>query len=163
MVKFRFENPIITNTNRVRYGLHPRDPVKTPSGALTTVPVIAKLKPLGNARVEIRVHDETTPDSRAIPYGYNGCLLRYAWGPEPLTDRAALTQSILMTHLPYTLTLPPEASGSRAFPVQPAGRAATFWAAQCNSQRGDRIRFAVPDAQRWGGDTGGALCTCSAE
>ena len=113
MVKFRFENPIITNADRVRCGLHPRDTVKTPSGGPTTVPVLEELKPLGNARVEIRVHDETTPDSRAIPHGYNGCLVRYAWGPEPIADRALLTQSILMTRFPFTLTLPPEASGSR--------------------------------------------------
>jgi hypothetical protein len=113
MVKFRFENPVITNADRVRCGLHPRDPVKTPFGVPATVPVIEELKPLGNSRVEIRAHDETTPDSRAIPYGYNGCLLRYAWGPEPLTNHASLTQSILMTRLPYTLTLPPEASGAR--------------------------------------------------
>ena len=113
MVKFRFENPVITNADRVRCGLHPRDTVKTPSGEPTTVPVIAELKPLGNSRVEIRVHDETTPDSRAIPYGCNGCLLRYIWGPEPVTDRALFTQSILITRFPFTLTLPPEASGSR--------------------------------------------------
>jgi hypothetical protein len=113
MVKFRFENPIITNADRVRCGLHSRDPVKTSSGEPATVPVIEELKPLGNSRVEIRVHDETTTNSRAIPYGYNGCLLRYAWGPAPLTDRALFTQSILMTRFPFTLTLPPEAAGSR--------------------------------------------------
>ncbi|MDR2793973.1 MAG: hypothetical protein LBB61_10000, partial [Treponema sp.] len=83
MVKFRFENPKITNADRVRCGLHPRDSVKTPSGTPATVPVIEELKPLGNGRVEIRAHDEATPDSRAIPYGCNGCLLRYDWGPEP--------------------------------------------------------------------------------
>jgi hypothetical protein len=81
MVKFRFENPVITNADRIRCGLHPRNSVKTPIGVPATVPVIEELHPLGNSRVEIRAHDETTPDSRAIPYGYNGCLLKYAWGP----------------------------------------------------------------------------------
>jgi hypothetical protein len=63
--------------------------------------------------VEIRSHDEATPDSRAIPYGYNGCLLRYDWGPEPITDRALLAKSLLITRFPYTLILPPEAEGFR--------------------------------------------------
>jgi phosphoribosylformylglycinamidine (FGAM) synthase PurS component len=113
MVKFRFANPAITNADRVRCGLHPRDTVKTPVGDPATVPVIAELHPLGNSRVEIRAHDEATPDSRAIPYGYNGCLLRYAFGPERVTGHAALTQSTLMTRFPFTLVLPPEASGQR--------------------------------------------------
>ena len=113
MVKFRFENPVITNAGRVRCGLHSRDTIKTPIGGPATVPVIAELRPLGNSRVEIRAHDEHTPDSRAIPYGYNGCLLRYTWGPERVTGHAALTQSTLMTRFPFTLVLPPEASASR--------------------------------------------------
>jgi hypothetical protein len=76
MVKFRFENPVITNADRVRCGLHPRDPVKSPIGDPATVPVIEELRPLENSRVEIRAHDEASPDSRAIPYGYNGRLLK---------------------------------------------------------------------------------------
>jgi hypothetical protein len=66
------------------------------------VPVLEELKPQGNAHVE----------SRAIPYGYNGCVLKYAWDKEPVTDRKALTESKLITRFPYILDLPPEASGS---------------------------------------------------
>ncbi|MDR3351771.1 MAG: hypothetical protein LBO00_01880 [Zoogloeaceae bacterium] len=113
MVRFRFANPSISDADRVRCGLHPRDNTKTPIPDPTTVPLIAELKPLGNTRVEIRAHDEATPESHAIPYGYNGCLLRYAFGPGPITDLAALTHSTLMTRLLFTLVLPPEASGSR--------------------------------------------------
>jgi hypothetical protein len=103
----------VTNEDRTAIGVHNRDTTPTPLGPPSTVPVLEELKPLGNARVEIRAHDEKTPNSRAIPYGSNGCLLRYVWGKEPVTDYAALTHSILMTRLPYILTLPPEASGSR--------------------------------------------------
>jgi hypothetical protein len=85
--------------------------------------VIAELRPLGNSRVEIRAHDEATPDCRAIPYGCNGCLLKYTWWPERVTDYAALTQSTLMTRLPFTLILPPEVSGAYlTFPAPPCGR-----------------------------------------
>jgi hypothetical protein len=69
------------------------------------VPVIAELRPLGNSRVEIRAHDKATPDSRAIPCGYNGCLLKYAWGRN--ASQAVLTQSKLMTRLPFTHNPPP--------------------------------------------------------
>jgi hypothetical protein len=59
--------------------------------------------------VELRFHDEKTPESRAIPKGYNGCLLRYAYGPERITDRALLTTTKLMTRSPFTLNLPSDA------------------------------------------------------
>ncbi|MDR1986477.1 MAG: hypothetical protein LBP88_05835 [Treponema sp.] len=59
-------------------GVHHKDTIPTPSGEPATVPVLEELKALGNARVEIRAHDENTPGSRAIPYGYNGCVLKYA-------------------------------------------------------------------------------------
>ncbi|MFP3089118.1 hypothetical protein LQZ21_02185 [Treponema sp. TIM-1] len=102
----------VTNEDRTAMGVHNKDTIPTPSGVPATVPVLEELKPLGNARVEIRVHDEKTPESRAIPYGCNGCVVKYAWGKEPITDRDALTQSRLITRFPYTLDLPPEASGS---------------------------------------------------
>jgi hypothetical protein len=93
-------------------GVNNYDTTRTPLGEPPTVPVIEGLKPLGAARVEIRVHDEKTPGRRAIPKSYNGCVLKYAWGPAPITDLNALTHSKLATHFPYTLDLPPEAAGS---------------------------------------------------
>jgi hypothetical protein len=73
---------------------------------------ITNLKALGGFQVEIRFQDEAAPNSHAIPYGYNGCLLNYTVGTEKLTDYAALTQTKLMTHSPFVLTMPPEAEGN---------------------------------------------------
>jgi hypothetical protein len=101
----------VTNEDRTAMRLHNRDAIHTPIGKPATRAVITDLKPLGGFRVEIRYRDETTPESRAIPYGCNGCLLNYVWAQEKTADYAALTQTRLMTRSPWTLELPPEAEG----------------------------------------------------
>jgi hypothetical protein len=102
-------NKHMEDAAKARLGVHPGDPTHTPHPDPQTVPVIAELKPLGACRIEIRFHDEATPGSRAIPAGYNGCLLRYTYGPERITEAALLTRSQLMTRSPFTLNLPADA------------------------------------------------------
>ncbi|MDR1219866.1 MAG: hypothetical protein LBK73_09695 [Treponema sp.] len=58
--------------------------------------------------MKIWFRDEATPESRAIPYGDNGCLLFFTWGKEQASGISALTQTKLLTHSPFTLTFPPE-------------------------------------------------------
>jgi hypothetical protein len=101
----------VTNEDRTAMNLHNRDTTHTPVGKPATRALITDLKTLGGFRVEIRFQDEATPGSHAIPYGCNGCLLNYTWGPEKTTDYAALTQTRLMTRTPFVLDLPPEAEG----------------------------------------------------
>ncbi|MDR1147371.1 MAG: hypothetical protein LBK66_01955 [Spirochaetaceae bacterium] len=101
----------VTNEDRTAMNLHNRDTTHTPIEKPTTRALITDLKALGGFRVEIRFQDEATPDSHAIPYGCNGCLLNFVWGPEKVTDYAALTQTQLMTRTPFVLDLPPEAEG----------------------------------------------------
>jgi hypothetical protein len=101
----------VTNEDRTAMELHNRDTIHTPIGEPTTRPLISDIRPLGGFRVEIRFQDEATPTSKAIPYGNNGCLLNFTWGPERITNYAQLTQTKLMTRSPWTLTLPPEAEG----------------------------------------------------
>jgi hypothetical protein len=102
-------NKKMDDAAKARLGLHKGDPTHTSHPDPQTTPVIAELKALGACRVELRFHDEATPDSRAVPEGYNGCLLRYAYGPERITDRALLAQSQLMTRSTFVLNLPPDA------------------------------------------------------
>jgi hypothetical protein len=102
-------NKKMDDAAKARLGVRKGDPTHTSHPDPQTTPVIAELTPLGACRVELRFHDEKTPDSRAIPGGYNGCLLRYAYEPERITDRALLTQSVLMTRSPFVLNLPPDA------------------------------------------------------
>ena len=111
MVDFRFANPVIPDASRIECGLHAKDRVRTVIGAPSSRALITDIKALGGFRLEIRFQDEATPDTRAIPYGCNGCLLYYSWGAEKLLDYTVLKDTKLMTHNPFVLDLPPEAEG----------------------------------------------------
>ncbi|GHU02262.1 hypothetical protein FACS1894147_03770 [Spirochaetia bacterium] len=99
----------VTNEDRTAMNLHNRDTTNTAIGVPASRSLIIDLRSLGGFQVEIRFQDEATPESHAIPYGDNGCLLNFTWGTEKVTDYAALTQTQLMTRSPYVLSLPPEA------------------------------------------------------
>ncbi|MDR2417944.1 MAG: hypothetical protein LBD79_02695 [Treponema sp.] len=99
----------VTNEDRKAMNLHNKGKTHTAIGTPATRTLITDLKALGGFQAEIRFQDEATPNSRARPYGYNGCLLNYAVGAEKVTDYAALMQTKLMTHSPFVLSLPPEA------------------------------------------------------
>jgi hypothetical protein len=103
--------PPVTDADREAMGLHNRDTTRTTIPVPATRPVITELKPLGGFQVQVRFRDETTPDSKAVPYGDNGCLLYFTWGEEQVTDYDALLQTQLMTHNLWVLTFPPEARG----------------------------------------------------
>ncbi|MDR1095731.1 MAG: hypothetical protein LBL31_05030 [Spirochaetaceae bacterium] len=102
----------VTDDQRRDIGCPVHDTTRTRIGTPKTVPLLTSLRAMSGHAVELRFQDETTPDTTAIPYGMNGCLLNYAWGPEKIEDPALLKETALMTHTPYTLTLPPAAEGS---------------------------------------------------
>ncbi|GHU28626.1 hypothetical protein FACS1894172_02410 [Spirochaetia bacterium] len=99
----------VTNEDRMSMRIHNRDTIHSTIGIPTTRPVISDIRPLGGFQVVLRFQDEATPARKAVPYGYNGCLLNFTWGAERVTDYAALTQTQLMTRSIWTLSLPPEA------------------------------------------------------
>jgi hypothetical protein len=101
----------VTNEDRTAMNIHNKDTTHTPIGKPTTRVLITELKALGGFQTEIRFQDETTPNSRAIPYGMNGCLLNYTVSTEKATDYALLKDTTLMTHSLFTLSLGPEAEG----------------------------------------------------
>jgi hypothetical protein len=102
----------VTDAQRRDIGCPVHDTTHTRIGTPKTMARVTGLRAVGGHAVEIRFQDETTPDSTAIPYGMNGCLLNYAWGPEKIDDIALLKETALMTHTPFTLVLPPAASGA---------------------------------------------------
>jgi hypothetical protein len=99
----------VTNQDRLAMGLPIQDPTRTPIGEPKTRPLLTDLRALGGFEIEFRFQDEETPDSSANPYGMNGCLLNYTWGPEKVEDYALLKETRLMTRSPFVLSLPPEA------------------------------------------------------
>jgi hypothetical protein len=103
--------PPVTDEDRAAMHLRNRDKERTPVPAPSTRALLSEIKPLGGFRVEVRFYDEAKPRSRAIPYGYNGCLLCYALGDEKVSDYTALIRTQLMSRTPWTLTFPPESEG----------------------------------------------------
>jgi hypothetical protein len=101
--------PPVTNEDRTAMRLSNKDGTRTPISVPQTRPVITDIRALGGYQIQIYFRDEITPDSRAIPYGCNGCLLNYTWGRERVSDVAALKETQLMTRSPWVITLPPEA------------------------------------------------------
>jgi hypothetical protein len=99
----------VTDEDRTAMRIRNRDTTRSTIGVPTTRPVITDIKTLGGFQVELRFQDMATPGSKAIPYGFSGCLLHFVWGAERVADYAALVQGQLMTRSPWTLALPPEA------------------------------------------------------
>jgi hypothetical protein len=102
-------NRKMTDAQKAHLGIRIKDSTPTKVDVPQTRPVIAEVQSLGGFRERLHFHDEATPDSRAVPYGCNGCLVNYAWGTERVTDYNALTSTTLLTRSPETITLPPEA------------------------------------------------------
>jgi hypothetical protein len=101
----------VTRQDRIAMGLPIPDPTHTHIGVPKTRALITDLRTLGGFEIGIRFQDEETPESSAIPYGMNGCLLNFIWGPEKTEDYALLKETRLMTRSPFTLSLPSEAEG----------------------------------------------------
>ncbi|MDR2510420.1 MAG: hypothetical protein LBC77_07245 [Spirochaetaceae bacterium] len=104
-------NKKMRDEDKAYYGLHIADKTPTRRGSPHTAPVFAGVRALGSFRVEIHFHDESTPDSRAIPSDYNGCLLCYHFAEERTSDYTLLEHTALMTRAPYVLQLGPESEG----------------------------------------------------
>jgi hypothetical protein len=102
-------NKKMSDEQKSHLGIHIKDRTPTTVEEPQTRPIISEVQSLGGFRERLHFHDENTPESRAIPYGYNGCLINYAWGSERITDYHALTSTTLLTRSPETITLPPEA------------------------------------------------------
>jgi hypothetical protein len=103
--------PPVANEDRAAMGVRDKDTQRAPIGDPATRVVIVDVRALGGYQAKLWISDETTLESRAIPYGCDGCLLCFAWDDKEITDESLLTRTKLLTRLPFTLTLPP---GSRA-------------------------------------------------
>ncbi|MDR0784559.1 MAG: hypothetical protein LBE74_01575 [Treponema sp.] len=99
-------NPKVSDALRAELGVSVHD------GTRTTIPEPKKrpefsFKVLYLMRILINFWNQGS-ESRAIPYGYNGAAFCYV---AAVTDYNLLVKSVLLTHSPWTLVLPPEAEG----------------------------------------------------
>ncbi|MDR1399169.1 MAG: hypothetical protein LBJ41_04535 [Treponema sp.] len=113
MVKFRFANPIITDTTRVQYGLHVKDPTHTSHGIPTTRPDF-NIKNKDFRRLSINFHDQDS-NSKAKPCGVNGAVISWAVLDQPPSNIGALSSSVLATRTPHTLEFIEEERGKTVY------------------------------------------------
>jgi hypothetical protein len=106
-----FENGLITESQYRAFGLVPRDGTLTPVGNPTSRALLYEVTAVGGFAVRFHFRDEHVEHSQAIPYGCNGCLVYYAYGPEKIEDVAQLIKTKLFTASPARLELPPDAEG----------------------------------------------------
>jgi hypothetical protein len=102
-------NPNVTSAQRRELGITDHDESHTPIPEPQTRPEF-NFKVLDLLKIRIDFHDLGS-ESRAIPYGDNGAVFCYALSDALISDYALLTKTMLLTHSPWTLNLPPEARG----------------------------------------------------
>jgi hypothetical protein len=104
MVRFRLQNPVITDSDRLRMGLHVHDAVRTPAPLADSHPDFE----IDSSELRrLSVHFFAAGKKRgshAKPNGQHGVEIR--WGildqvPESIDD---LTHSAIETHSPFTLS-----------------------------------------------------------
>jgi hypothetical protein len=78
------------------------DSTRTPIGEPKTVPVF-RLVTKGPGHLTAPFSDETTPDSRARPYGMNGAVVSLTVADHPVTEVKELTRTELATRSPHQL------------------------------------------------------------
>ncbi|MDR2729907.1 MAG: hypothetical protein LBB81_03300 [Treponema sp.] len=109
MVRFRLQNPAVTDAMRIQLGLRARDTIMTTIPVPTTRPefsfVVRDLR-----RVLVRFQDQGS-DTRARPYGINGAVISYDVLDVPPADPEHLTRTTLATRTPYTLEFAEEERG----------------------------------------------------
>jgi hypothetical protein len=99
----------VTSDQRKDMGVNERESEHTSVPSPATRAIITDMRAIGGYQAKIWFRDELTPDSRAVPYGYSGCMLNYIWGKERVNDVTEMKNTVLMTRSPWTLTLPPSA------------------------------------------------------
>ncbi|MDR1644755.1 MAG: hypothetical protein LBS05_02865 [Tannerellaceae bacterium] len=101
MVRFRLNNPILTDADRIDLGLHVRDTTYTPVPVPETRPEL-DIKVLDVRRLKVAFRDQEN-EEKGRPYGVNGAVIVYAVLDEPPADVTALGRSVLATRTPHTL------------------------------------------------------------
>jgi hypothetical protein len=102
--------PAVTNADRDNMGVPNDDPVRTPIGVPKTRPefniVVKDIRTLS-----IPFHDQDT-ESRAIPYGLDGAVVRWVVQDKPATSfKELMANSALATRSPHTLVFTDEERG----------------------------------------------------
>jgi hypothetical protein len=95
-------------------GIPPIDLNPTHIGKPKTRPVFS-IEVMDTRFLALHFYDETTPDSRARPYGMNGAVVFYAILDHPPTSIRELTRTVLATRTPHLLHFEEEDRGKTVY------------------------------------------------
>jgi hypothetical protein len=102
-------HPAVTNEDRDNCGIPNDNPTRTPVPVPATRPefsiVVKDIRTLS-----LPFHDQGT-ESQAIPYGFDGAVIRWVVMDRPAASVKELTESHLATRSPYTLVFTDEDRG----------------------------------------------------
>jgi hypothetical protein len=113
MVRFRLQNPLVTEAMRVQLGLRPRDTVITVIPVPVTRPEFS-LRVRDLRRVQVRFQDQGG-DSRARPYGINGAVISYDVLDAEPSGPEQLARTTLATRNTYTIVFAEEERGKTMY------------------------------------------------
>lgn len=101
MVRFRFNNPAITDTDRVIAGLPPRDRVRTPHESVEErVDFTLELRGVREILVDFWIFGET---HKAKPQGYDGAVVIWDVLGTPPERPESLTRHTMASRTPYAI------------------------------------------------------------
>jgi hypothetical protein len=106
-------NKLMTDEQKLSYGIHPADTTHTPSPAPTTFPE-AEADTSVLRQLTIHFWDSATK-KRGKPHGVHGAEIRWAMLDAPPATEAALTHSDFDTASPFTLKFGEEDRGKRVY------------------------------------------------
>jgi hypothetical protein len=113
--EFLMHSSKITNTDRVRLGLHVPDTTRTPVGVPAHAPLFVLERTKVACRFLLRIMDSET-GKEAVPYGYNGAVVFYGVFDEPPSGPEKLPKSVLASTCIFPLNdFKPEEEGRRAY------------------------------------------------
>jgi hypothetical protein len=109
-------NPAVNDAQKEALGVPAYDETRAPIPEPTTRPEFGfKAVCLMPIRIDFRDQGSAR---RAVPCGYNGAACCYATADAAVSGYAALIKSVLLTHSPRTLPLPPDAEGKGRRPAR---------------------------------------------
>jgi hypothetical protein len=101
MVGFRLQNPQMTDSMRIEFGLRPRDAIRTPHIEVTEVVEFElKLRNIREVLVDFWVKGEK---SKAKPHGYDGIVLIWDILDTPPARPEDLTQHTMASKTPHAI------------------------------------------------------------
>jgi hypothetical protein len=113
LVRFRLQNPLVTDAMRVQFGLPPRDIIRTPHIEVAEVVEFElKLRNIREILVNFWIKGET---HKAKPHGYDGAVIVWDILDTPPAEPDNLTRHTMASKTPHALEFTEEQRGKTVY------------------------------------------------